>query len=818
MATEILRPNAPGDECNINSQQYCSACPNHYTCIYVVDDGTRVNNYAEDNNWQRDLYSLPNHSEGNGTINSVKVYIRAWTVAAYPDKPSYARTALKTHGVAYDGDEHSIPSTGVWTNYSQTYTTNPNTRESWTWAEIDALQIGVSLKAYAVSPIYKDCMCSQVYIEVDYTPALTPTVSTVSATLIEEITANPRGNVTDIGTENPTRYIDYGTSSGSYTSSKDCGVGGTGVYDSNLTGLSPGTKYYYRARAVNSAGTGLGSELTFTTKPNPPTSLAATPVSSSQINLTWTKGTGAEKTYIRGKKGSYPADRADGYEVYNGTGTSCSDTALEIKSAYYYRAWSYKTGAPNSGYSDDYDQASATTLAGIPIVTAQPATSVEVITARLNGEVTDNGGENPTVHIYWGTSDGESTPGNWDHDENLGVKAVGTFYKDISGLTRGTKYYYRCYAENSAGGSWSSAVEFTTLLEKPVAAANAATGVGVSATTLNGTVTDDGGESCQYRFRYKKAGGDYAYTAWTGAKATGETFSEGISGLDASSAYYFNAQVKNSEFESDWSAEQTFNTGAVVVAPTGTTDPATLAADIEATLNGTVTSDGGEACEVRFQYGLTAAYGTNTAWQPRKLTSNSFSQRIYGLTPNTEYHFRAQIKNSAGTANGVDRTFTTLYFPTPFLRRVLRDVFGSGADISAANPLQVYDPQVDTKVDELLNSTLVLTETGGTVTTTGPGTEDVVYINDDPQGEYKPEKVVIDFSNQTVDETVVARLYYRIKEGGAYIKEDSETFIGVQDPALINIELEPNRFGIKVTIERSAGAAKVYDWEAHYKS
>jgi len=324
-----------------------------------------------------------------------------------------------------------------------------------------------------------------------------------------------------------------------------------------------------------------------------------------------------------------------------------------------------------------------------PAVTALPASNVTPITARLNGEVTNNGGENPTVHIYWGTSDGETTPGDWDHDENLGVKAVDTFYKDISGLTRGTKYYYRCYAENSGGSAWSNAVEFTTLLEKPVAASNAATNVGVSAATLNGTATDDGGEDCQYRFRYKKAGGDYAYTDWIGAKATGETFSEGIPGLDASSTYYFNAQVKNSQFESDWGAELTFDTGAAVVAPTGTTDAATLVADVGATLNGTVTGDGGEACEVRFQYGLTAAYGTNTAWQPGKLTSDTFSQVISGLIPNTLYHFRAQIKNSDSTADGADETFTTEYFPTPFIRRVLRDMFGGGADINAGNPLPV---------------------------------------------------------------------------------------------------------------------------------
>ncbi|MBA7644892.1 hypothetical protein ES703_52639 [subsurface metagenome] len=94
-----------------------------------------------------------------------------------------------------------------------------------------------------------------------------PTVTTVAADNIEKTTANPKGNVTDTGYENPTRYIDYDTDSGvPYANFKDCGVGGVGVYNSNLTDLIPGTKYYYRARAVNSGGTGTGVEMTFTTK------------------------------------------------------------------------------------------------------------------------------------------------------------------------------------------------------------------------------------------------------------------------------------------------------------------------------------------------------------------------------------------------------------------------------------------------------------------------------------------------------------------------------------------------------------------------
>ncbi|GAI23016.1 unnamed protein product, partial [marine sediment metagenome] len=145
------------------------------------------------------------------------------------------------------------------------------------------------------------------------------------------------GNVTNTGGENPTRYIDYGTSSGSYPFSKNCGVGGTGYYNSSLTGLTPGEKYYFRARAVNSAGTGTGSQLTFITKPNAPTNLNAYNPTTTSIQLSWTKGTGAHYTYVRRKVGSYPTSYTDGNDAYTGADASTTDTELDPGTTYYYR-------------------------------------------------------------------------------------------------------------------------------------------------------------------------------------------------------------------------------------------------------------------------------------------------------------------------------------------------------------------------------------------------------------------------------------------------------------------------------------------------
>ena len=113
----------------------------------------------------------------------------------------------------------------------------------------------------------------------------------------------------------------------------------------------------------------------------------------------------------------------------------------------------------------------------------------------------------------------------------------------------------------------------------------------------------------------------------------------------------------------------------------------------------------------------------------------------------------------------------------------------------------------------------ILTETGGELTT--DGTEQNIYVNDTPAGVFRPVCLKLDFTNQTVTETVIVNTYYRIKravDGGVLRLQDGVTFAGVQDPVLINIDLEPNRFGVCVTIEKTAGTNRAYDWEVFYES
>ncbi len=80
----------------------------------------------------------------------------------------------------------------------------------------------------------------------------------------------------------------------------------------------------------------------------------------------------------------------------------------------------------------------------------------------------------------------------------------------------------------------------------------------------------------------------------------------------------------------------------------------------EATLNGTLTNDGGAPCDCRFEYGLTIAYGTFTQWVPGYVTGDTYREVVYGLLNGTLYYYRALARNLAGVAVAAGTSFTTM--------------------------------------------------------------------------------------------------------------------------------------------------------------
>jgi hypothetical protein len=142
---------------------------------------------------------------------------------------------------------------------------------------------------------------------------------------------------------------------------------GTGANCSD-TGLNAATTYYYSAWSYTNwddlqQWSDNYASISESTKPEAPTDLTATTQGTSQINLGWTNGDGANYTRIQRNTGSYPTSISDGTNIYNGTGANCSDTGLNASTTYYYRAWSYANGSIQK-WSVDYASASASTSSG----------------------------------------------------------------------------------------------------------------------------------------------------------------------------------------------------------------------------------------------------------------------------------------------------------------------------------------------------------------------------------------------------------------------------------------------------------------------
>jgi len=355
MPTVTLRPNS--DYSIQISYQYPSDGQPHYQKVddeTPDDSGTYV--YITTDvigNWT-DLYGVP-------TI-STDVYVSSVQITIRGDGDSLnivqAEIALYTNGQTF----YYFPGQyyGGWHNTTYTWTTNPATNQPWTPSEVNSMKIGVRLRH--LRSTYADTIrCTQVYAVVTYINK--PTVTTSSATNVEETTATLGGNITDTGGQNcDQRGVEYGTQSGIYPyESVESGNFGTGSYTRDVTGLSPGTRYYFRAKAHNSADWAYGSELQFLTKPLAPTNLTVTDYGSDYISLSWTKGTGANRTMVRRKQGSYPTSITDGTQVYFDTGTSVTDSGLEPNQTYYYRAWSEVTSGSLQQWSDDYAQISQAT-------------------------------------------------------------------------------------------------------------------------------------------------------------------------------------------------------------------------------------------------------------------------------------------------------------------------------------------------------------------------------------------------------------------------------------------------------------------------
>jgi hypothetical protein len=557
---------------------------------------------------------------------------------------------------------------------------------------------------------------------------LPPTTTTTAASLVTSSSATVNG------TANPnsgaaTGWFRYATSSpGSCndafgtrapaTGGSSLGSGTTAVaYSLGLTGLAPGTTYYYCAIASSTGGTSFGSVLSFTTAAALPsvTTEAASPVYGTQATLaaTVTPGGAATTGWFRyattspgtcndtfGTRAPATGGTAVGSGLTPGA-VAQGLTGLSPATTYYFCAIAQSSAGTSLG-----SVLSFTTTSGLPTVTTLPADTVTASSARLAGS--GRAGDPPDAIAWFSYAPydpgscndafGTSPPIAWAIYPTS-TSSLGT---TVSGLTPATTYWYCAQANSRLGRSFGALVSFTTLAAAPTVTTSAASAVLGASATLGGTA-NPGGAATTGWFRYGTTNPGTCDDAFgtrapasggsaLGSGTAGVAYTQALTGL-APGTTYFACAIASNSMGISFGAPVSFTTPA---SPTVATGGAGLGVP-GATLNATANPNG-VATRGHFRYATTDpgacsdAFGTRAPLDPAvdpdlgSGTSPMAYAYVLDLPQGTTYWFCAIASSAGGTAFGAVQSFTTLAAPAVTTSAASAVTAGGATLGGSANP------------------------------------------------------------------------------------------------------------------------------------
>lgn len=157
----VLKPNGNGNKSEIPSETPIGGI--HWQLVSDNNDSSYIiENIATATSFT-DTYQVQNVSSIPGVILSVSVNVRARTSIAFSN--GRVMTILRTYDNEYIGSTNEP--TDNWKNYSDIFFSNPITLSNWTWSEVNSMEVGVTLRALPQQN--RECWCSEVWVEVNYT-------------------------------------------------------------------------------------------------------------------------------------------------------------------------------------------------------------------------------------------------------------------------------------------------------------------------------------------------------------------------------------------------------------------------------------------------------------------------------------------------------------------------------------------------------------------------------------------------------------------------------------------------------------------------
>jgi hypothetical protein len=454
-----------------------------------------------------------------------------------------------------------------------------------------------------------------------------------------------------------------------------------------LRSLLPSTKYYYRAYAINASGTGYSTMDSFTTTAAIMTTGSASGITTIQASLGGSirtiTGTGNNASITKSgivlgtsaspSVGDPGVTDSSTTPLVNSGAYSKIITGLAPGVTYHYRAYAINPfGTFYGGDSTFTTNASASA----PSVNKTAATAIGYAFATVGGTIVNDGGDAITASgVVFGTAINPSIgdPGVVDSTTNPVVAtASANFTFGLRNLAYSTKYYYRAYAINAVGTTYSTLDSFTTTAA--IMTTGSTTFVTTIQATIGGsirTITGTGNNASITRSGIllgtsaDPTYGDPAVTdSATSPLVNTGSYTKVIKGLVASTLYHYRAYVVN-PFGVFYGADSTFTTAATETVATIIHSAATNKTDTSASISANIQSDGGSVV-----IGSGIVYSTTPhpvigdpgvvdSTTTPAVATGAFTINPAGLTHSTKYYVRAYAINGIGTAYSVEDSFYT---------------------------------------------------------------------------------------------------------------------------------------------------------------
>ena len=254
----------------------------------------------------------------------------------------------------------------------------------------------------------------------------------------------------------------------------DISYSNTYQYVTNISQLSPETKYYFRAFASNSIGIAYGDVFSFTTNE------AGEPLVSTEgfSNITSTSVTlfgqiqdiGNDLVTQHGHCWTSSFSDFSGGPTINDSKTSLNETGIasftsNVLDLNNNTNYSYRAYATNSFGTVYGSLMYFSTNNGEPTVVTIGSVNISASTVELEGNIIGVGDASVTQHGHcWSIS---TSPTISDSKTSLGPIGVANFISNVEDLDQNTSYYYRAYATNSFGTVYGSSMNFSTTDGKP---------------------------------------------------------------------------------------------------------------------------------------------------------------------------------------------------------------------------------------------------------------------------------------------------------------------------------------------------------------